>query len=91
MAGKPADKGKPKVSPEKAKANARAEAHAKAFGKQERATTLLNGRELRQVSTNGVRAIANELDIPGADTLPRADVEVAIRTILGVEAEGKPE
>lgn len=82
---------KDKVSKDKAQANARAEAHAKAHGKQERAKDLLEGRSLNGVSTNGVRLMAQELDIPNADTNTRAENEVAIRTILGVEAEGKPE
>lgn len=81
---------KDKVSKAEVKAEARAEAHVKAHGKQERAKDLLASRELQKVSTNGVRLMAQELDIPGWDTNSRADNEVAIRTILGVEAEGKP-
>jgi len=76
---------KKKVKPTKA------DIHAKAHGKQERAKGLLKGRKLQEVSGNGIRVMAEELDIPGFDTMSRADTEVAIRTILGVEAEGKPE
>lgn len=88
MAGKAKEE---KKSPDKEKAEAVAKAHEKAHGKQERAKDLLAGRELKKLSTNGVKLMAEELDIPGWDTNTRAVNEVAIRTILGVEAEGKPE
>ena len=75
----------------KEKAEAVTKAHEDAHGKQERAKDLLAGRELKAISGNGVRFMAKELEIAGWDTNTRADNEVAIRTILGVEAEGKPE
>jgi hypothetical protein len=83
--------GKAKITHSKKKAEKVAQAHAKAHGKKQRVVALQKGKKLQDVSTNGIRVMAGELDIPGADTLPRADLEVAIRTIMGVEAEEKPE
>lgn len=90
MAGKAKTK-EEKMAPAEKKAKEVQVAHEKAHGKQERAKDLLANRRLEQVSGNGVKLMAQELDIPGAETNTRAENEVAIRTILGVEAEGRPE
>lgn len=56
----------------------------------EEAIELIAGRDLREVSTNGLVIIAGKLGIPTENT-NRNELIVAISTKLGKSAESSPE
>jgi hypothetical protein len=56
----------------------------------EEAIELVAGRSLTEISTNGLRVIADKIGVPETTT-NREELIVAISTIMGVSAQGLPE